>query len=302
MLFTQSILKINHKVTDKFKLIYPIISDYKCDLSKFSLDKRSSKTLSFKVPSDNYKLVNVNSIHTSYNAMYNFDKIGEKQLCLLTHFFKISKKPTIIYHNKESEILFVFDTLNENTENVNLRNLIVNIVNSIRENINKLHPDAIESSPPYFDGIDNNKFINICLPTFYDTENKQSVTIVPVHFHNSKSKGGNISVIKKEKLTETINEIMTTMPMFKYSKYGQKSEEDDKLLYYEGKCSLSFCVTVKDVKKSDDEKELEKHVHYTIKIYAKEIEIKHNVSYVRSVFDSDLSYINVVKPLDSLSI
>jgi hypothetical protein len=234
--------------------------------------------------------------------VYDYDKIGEKQLCLFTHFLKISKKPTIVRHNKESEILFVFDTLDENTDNVNFRNTITKIINKIRDDVIKLHPNAKESSPPYFDGNGNNKFICICLPSFYDMTNKHSVTIVPIHFHNSKNKGGGISVIKKEKLVETISEIMTILPMFKYSKYGQQSETDDKLLYYEGKCSLLFCITVKDGTKSHHNEEPERHIYYTIKIYAREMEIKHNVSYVKSVFDSDLSYINVAKPINSISI
>jgi len=297
-------------MTDSSKLIYSVISDYKCNLSKISLDKRSSKISSFKMPSMNYmlddkndKYITINVIHTSYNVTYNFDKIGEKQLCLLTHFLKISQRPVCSTKSKETDIMLSFETVDDNIDNVNFKNIIINIVNKIREDITKLHPDAHETNSPYYDGLANNNFINVHLPSFYDTTNKQNVIIVPIHFHNSKNKGGGVTIIKKDTLAETLNEIMTVMPMFKYSKYGEQPEAGDKLLYYEGKCSLLFNVTVRDVTKiyynGDPTK---RNVYYTIKIYAREIEMKHNVSHVKSILDSGLSYISVDKSLNCLSI
>lgn len=291
------------------KQLYPLIFDYKYDSQQISLCENSSRKVTFSQPSEDeeYVITN-NNTYITYDALYKYDKVGDRQLCILSHFVKIHRSPE---WSKGNEIIFWLDTMNENMENANFRNAIVRIVEQIKNIITKMYPMAIESKDvPYTDGDDNSKLIKVRLLSFKDAINKQNIIMTPIHYHQPKSKGGNVIVFKNKNVMETIKDISENMKMFRHKQYGKEVNDDDdskKKLYYEAKCSLAFSALISDIKldTKDDNGIIVKSEHkiyYTIKIHAKEMEIKCNMSYVKPILNSDVSYVNISKSIESLSI
>ena len=97
-------------------------------------------------------------------------------------------------------------------------------------------------------------------------------TITPIHVHKNKT----ITEISPELTNKFYENIMNELNLFSKKWYGLKPLEGSqrKDIYYEGRFILSFDIgiTKKDGKTSCN-----------INLIASELEIKHNISYVRSI-------------------
>jgi hypothetical protein len=252
--------------------VYPIISSFRkdeCDVNKISLEHKNS----------NYD--EKQNFYAKYNVTYDYDKIGTNQLCLLTQFLKICKSPEF-YGPNAKKISFTF-AIN------NLKKVLMDILEKVTKELQLLYPTLLKNNVILSNFIDSENILKVELNNFTNKKNKEIKSITPIYFHKSKSKGGNTIVIKNDNLLLTIKKIYSEMVLFKNKNYGSiKIDKMHKDIHYDGKLILNFNVSVIENKETCE-------IRGYVKVIAKEMEIRHNVSNIKSVLDEDLRYITEIK-------
>lgn len=279
--------------------LYPIISNYdKFDLNKIELgEPKINLKESIILPNEKYK-----ETYYNYSINYKYDRLGINQFCITTPFLKITEN-----------IKSYGETLQLNVDigkDLKFKNLIINIIENIKIQMMKNHPNILL----------NDIHVPIYTTEEYNTNNKQNISInlqhykkkiiTPIHYHQTKKQGGDIvSIINKsDQFTDNfLEKIKEHMTMFRSKKYGKSNGVVQKIdektnqkinlpeMYYEGKFILFFTMTCCE-EKSDD-KNLT--TYCKIHIFAKECEIKMNLSNVKSILDFDMydvSKINTKQP------
>jgi hypothetical protein len=253
---------------DNFRGAYPLISDYTYNINKISLEE----SYLFSVANSESDDKNVKRF-IRYNSIYNYDGIGDKQLCILTHFIKLYK-----IEEKKNNVIVHIDISDVNTNNITFKNIINDIMNKIRDNIIKEYP-AIQINLPYFASNSGETLLPLLLISRKKQKDDSFKTIdTPIYIHRSKKKGGDIITIENEHINNILTNIAKECSGIKTPSKGE--------IFYEAKASLIFCANVSinnNVQVCD------------IKIYAKEMEIKYNVSYVKSVLNKDLTIVTQSK-------
>ena len=203
-----------------------------------------------------------------FNTQYSYDKVGNDKLKIMSPtFMKILYVPRLVKNN------FVFYFQKEN--NYDFMVVIDNIISKIKYDIMKQFPDMLNSDIESFD-----------LTSSYKSHISNTGT--NIKFHKSKSKGGGIvSLGKTDKITDI-------MPLFKYSKYGKEIIGETNI-HYVGKFIFSFNVIIHE---NIDNTNNEKKYKCEIRMIVDELEIKHNVSFVKQDITSNIKNIvfNSIKP------
>lgn len=248
--------------------MYPIILKYDYDLMKISVIE------TYKKYDECY-----------CDVMYKYDKDTIKQLCLMTHFLKMFKKP---YKYTVGDIArginFYTKCRIDNHMDSLYGNAIVNIVVYIIEKLKekyKFTEDTIYNVPcrASISGMKKND-----KPTLIDTimsvglmtkkmTNEKYISTTIINFHNSQNKiektRSTITKIHNESVNDTYKILSSNMPEYRYSYNNDK-------IFHVGKFVLVFFIKItlsEDcVKKCD------------IVIQTKEIELKYNAT---SVYNQD---------------
>lgn len=278
--------------------LYPIISKYYIDYDMLTLT--DPKNYSTEKPTIEYKTgqnIVIKRNYFSYGVNYKYDRLGFNEFCLMTQFLKIVAVPTQV----KNQIHFSVDI----TNNPKLKGLIFAVFEKIKSAILQLKPNLLPANivlPVLYknmtvDGSNNmdNVYLHITLRQF----NKKITT--PIHYHRTKKQGGGVSTIVNTPLTEFYTELKEEMGLFKFRSYGKKIVTNHAILnqeipnqatpqmYYEGKFTLCFAVEYLESKIENDV-----HEYCKINVFAKEVETKYNLSYVKSVLDVDVSTLNSV--------
>ena len=294
---------------------YPIISNYNYNNNKISIELSNIFSKSYINDS-----IEIKRKYITYDIIYDYDKIGKKNLCALTHFIKLLK-PHNVYQNGKYQLSFDIDIMHDehmDIDNINLKNFIIDVITKIKDEIIKLHPNITPNNInlPYHsyycakndndkndnDNNDDNKekekrLLSIGTIAFRNKIKNNFMVNTPIYFHKSKNKGGGVVIINNENNQTIKQKIITEMPLFKNRNYGITTEGTNDIhkdihkdIHYEGKFTLLFNVNIVESESIGD-----KQIYCDIKVFAKEIEIKHNVSYINSVLEKELTYINETK-------
>jgi len=292
------------------KALYPLINDYNCDINKITLEQ--SYNLKNKVPTtkkSNYhfgndldllpdsdedipvkkqaiKKLESNSNenfttmkHIGYDGFYEYNKIGCKKLCILTHFTKVH-----MLNIKKNELILTIDISDANEHNLTLKNLLVDITNKIGNEITKQYP-TVNISYPY-EPAESLVEISMISLKKHKTD-LQKIINTSIHIHRSKKNGGNIIVLENYECRDMLAKIKKEFPKISQVPTGE--------IFFTARSSLIFCAKIG---------EYENTKTCSIKIYAKEMELKYNASYVTSIFNKDLTVITHTsnKQVDSLEL
>ena len=277
--------------------LYPIISKYDINWDLIEIGDPKIKSSTTKQITNNSKgHILIERIHNYYyySINYKYDRLGINQFCLMTPFLKIVRCPI---YNKSHFELYV-----DVCKNLKLKELITNMLEKLKSKILKLNPKILPNNISFpIKELANKQYIILNLQDF---DNKVTT---PIHYHQTKKQGGNIITIVNETKQEFINKLSKEATMFKYKSYGKskndyiiknnniKKNDDDKKndfpeMYYEGKFTLFFSVTYSEQLNSNPDIP----IHCKIKIFAKEAEIKLNLTYAKSVLDVDVHDINKI--------
>lgn len=290
--------------------LYPLITNYNYDINNILLSVKTK----FEKKLENNPTTELNKVkwdssvdkksfikYTTYELNYDYDRLGKKPLSLLTHYIKLEKPYIIMNNAKFNNFNFELNTCHITIDNVNFNNFITDTFDKMISDLVKLHPNLI---PEYiklpYSTKNNEKILCVkCMTTkqkYYGVESDIDIKILtPIHFH--KSKGNGIITINNESIHNISTRIMNEMPIFKHKLYGKEicdsnNEKQLKNIYYEGKFVLLFSANVKEITTENNDELKKSSIYCYINVFAKEIEIKHNVSYVKSVFSKDIVYID----------
>lgn len=255
------------------------IANYNLVLSKVSLSfpkirttevtvENESNSKIIRTPTKIKKTCTIIRTYTNYNLEYMYDNTKQNRLEFITHFSKIERRPRI----EKNKILFDLNLNQISFNNINFKNFVLRIINFVKQEIPKLYTDI--------------KADDICIPT---TENREGENllclklisfgdkvITPIVVHQSKKNGGKLIYIKNGKNRETLEKIKDMMPSFKFPDYGK-----DCKVYYEGKFCVFPVVEILEVNVEDKIK-----VYCNLVFYVKKMEVKYNVSNVKSIFET----------------
>lgn len=285
--------------------LYPIISKYDIDLKSVSLTEPNTYVKDH---------TGMKSSYFTHNLNYNYDRIGVDKLCVMTQFLKIALKPHFIGSpmNNTGKIHFSVDI----NGNVKLKALLMEIFEATKAHIMARYPNVVNVDYPIVTKGDK-EYFNISLMQF----DKKVTT--PIHYHRTKKQGGNVITIVNRPIGDISKELEKEMNLFKSFGYGKKkkpyediddieNKEGDKSvdtkkivpkeLYYEGKFTLMFSVEYAEFDLKVENQILEKKIRCKIKMFAKEMETKYNVSRVQSVLDIDVTNLNKVNMKQPVSI
>jgi hypothetical protein len=215
-------------------------------------------------------------------------------LCVTTPFIKITNFLPKVKDNGRGKLHF-FVAVEENSR---FSLMLSGIFGHIKTEILKKYPE-ISPDEVVFPITANDKAYVIELSQF-DKKNTTSI-----HYHRSKKQGGQVVTISGKLLLDTQNEIYNEMSLFKNFSYGKpyvkikeqeeiKEQEQQKVLniYYEGKFTLTIGIEYAQFDFFHDGAVYENKRRCKILLYAKECEIKFNVSKVKSVLDVDITHLN----------
>lgn len=263
--------------------IYPIISKYDdINFDKIKLSKPKTYTITPTI-SPIIEPTHYLKIYSTYDLLFEYDRIGIDKFCIITQFLKISGPPKI---NKNG-IYFCIDMEN-NTQLHTLLTELLNITTNLLLNENPNLSISDINLPiknfNHFGTIKNYVVINLL------EYNKKITT--PIHYHRTKKQGGGVMAMTNIKKDNFINNILEEMTLFKNDTYGIKNTKNDKipLMYYNGKFTL--CVSAKICENINPKTNKTENQYCNIIIYSKEIETKYNVSHVISVLDNDITHLN----------
>lgn len=248
------------------------ITNYNLVSSKLRLGVPKVRTIEAAVDDDiNSKIKKTCTIkrtYTNYNLEYMYEGTKQNKLEFITHFSKIERRPRV----EKNKILFDLNLNQISFNNVNFKNFVLRIINFVKQEIPKLHTNISAD--------------NICMP---NTENREGENllclkllsfddkiITPVFIHQSKKYGGKTICIKNSESRETLEKIKNFMPSFKFPDYGK-----DCKVYYEGKFCVFPVVEILEVNVEDKIK-----VYCNLVFYVKKMEVKYNVSNVKSIFET----------------
>jgi hypothetical protein len=216
----------------------------------------------------------------------------------LTRYVPLGYHTIGIKNKFNSCVTFGLSPSDDNQDEKKFKDFIFTICNDIKNKIEELVGNNVNFSFPYTDA-DKSKF-NVYLKSINkqeDPNNKKIKThynICPIHFHQPKSRGGNIIVINKDEINETHKNIDKEMPIFRNKLYMKKITDPKyanlKDIHYLGKFVLGFEVEVSTYSSELSENN---NIICKIQLVAAEMEIKHNVSYVKSVLYDDVINVNV---------
>jgi len=276
----------NDKEQKKYiSTLYPLINNYDCDISKISLnetycftntkkytikkhivdynsesddEKYNPGTINMSADSTNMNIAVYNTVeekNIGYDAYYEYNKIGTKKLCILTGFMKI---------RMVSSTNFSVDISDINENNLALKNLVDSVVNKIGNEITKIHP-GINVKYPYKDSL-----IYVSLMT----KNNNKIVTTTAHIHKTKKNGGGTITIENNTQGDFCNKIKQEFPGI------VSATNKNNNIFFVARMSLVFSATVNTKRK-----------FCKIKIFAKELEIKYNVSHVASIFNRDITVV-----------
>ena len=308
----------NNKPTDVIPL-YPIVTYYNIKNDSIMLNLINSNS---KIKENmTYKYYN-------YNVNYQFPHEINKQLSLLSHFVDIIDQPTFATNNAGS-IGFHIDINSITSMDFSFKNIILEIFDKISKHILKEHPNltAEKITYPYITDINMNKNLKVEMASFNEIINcpihfhRSKAKGGEVITIKEKTQTDMMIEIKRE---------MPMFKISSYSNIFSNKKEpelDDKIIapnvtperkkiYYEGKFILSFSVTVisgENIKKhfkpeankniknkkdeiiedsdDDDNQDKDDFIWAKVIVSTKEIEIKYNTTYVKSVLDKSIETI-----------
>ena len=304
----------NNAETQKksIKALYPLINDYNCDINKITLEQ--SYNIKNKVPVEKKSKFDMSDFmhddsdddipvkkqpikpeakkpelnpnenfttikHIGYDGFYEYNKIGSKKLCILTHFTKVHKLDI-----KKNELILTIDISDANEHNLTLKNLLVDITNKIGNEITKQYP-TVNISYPYKPA---ESLVEISMISLKKQKTDlQKLINTPIHIHRSKKNGGNVVMFENYACNDMLVKIKKEFPKIIQVPTGE--------IFFTARSSLIFCAKIG---------EYENTKTCSIKIYAKEMELKYNASYVTSIFNKDLTVITHTpnKQVDSLEL
>jgi len=182
-------------------------------------------------------------------------------------FSKIERKPWMA----RNKILFDINLNTVSFDNVNFNNFVVKIIDFVKDKIPKLHKNIKSDNImlPYTENKNGDKLLCLKLMEY----NKHVLTQVAIH--QSKKQGGKIIYVKNGTNNETLEVIRDKMVLLKFPKFGEEHN-----LYYEGKFSVIPSIEILEVKIGE-----ENRLYCNLVFYVKKMEIKYNVSRVKSIFD-----------------
>lgn len=273
----------------------PIIVDLEYDKTKLIVTKGKTFIKTF----DNESTGTLTQYtHTPYNVMYDYPNHVTNTFSMLTCYLPLECHSIGTKNKFNSCVTFGVSIADDNADTIKFKNFVSTVCENIKKEIEKLSDTNVIFSLPYRE--DTSTHFTIYLKSVgkqEDPNNKKIRThynMCPIHFHQPKSKGGNIIVINKDEISETSKNIYRELPMFKSKLYMKKIDKpefaDRKDIHYVGKFVLGF-----EVELSTYSVESIGSTSSTCKIHlvATEIEIKHNVSYCKSVLFGDVISVNV---------
>lgn len=273
----------------------PILVDLEYDKSKLIVTKGKTFIKTFNSEDTG---TSTQYTHTPYIISYNYPNNVTSGFSMLTCYVPLEYHSIGIKNKFNSCVSFGISVEDENIEAKKFGNFVISICEEIKKEIEKLSGANINFSLPYHNA--DKLTFTIYLKSINkqeDPNNKKLKTyynMCPIHFHQPKSKGGNIVVINKDEISETNKNIDKEMPMFKTKLYMKKINKpefaDRKDIHYVGKFVLGI-----EVELSTYSVESIGSNNCTCKIHlvANEMEIKHNVSYCKSVLFGDVISVNV---------
>lgn len=273
----------------------PILVNLEYDKSKLIVTKGKTFTKTF-----NSEITGTSAhyAYTPYNISYNYPNHVTSEFSMLTCYLPLEYHSIGIKNKFNSCVSFGISIEDDNPEAKKFGDFIVTICENIKKEIEKMSGNNINFSLPYREA--DKLTFNVYLKSINKQEDPNNKTIktyyniCPIHFHQPKSKGGNVIVINKDEISETNKNIDREMPMFKTKLYMKKINKpefaDRKDIHYVGKFVLRI-----EVELSIYSVESIGANNCTCKIHlvATEMEIKHNVSYCKSVLFGDVISVDV---------
>lgn len=295
----------------------PILVDLEYDNTKLIVKKGKTFVKSFINEATG---TSTQYSHTPYNVLYNYPNHVTNTFNMLTCYVPLGYHSVGIKNKFNSCVSFgIYIDNNTETETASavekkkFHDFVVSICEDIKKEVNKEVVKWSNTLPdfslPYVESDDKCTF-TVHLKSVSkqeDPNNKKIMThynICPIHFHQPKSKGGNIIVMNKEEIYETNKNIDKEMPIFKTKLYMKKINKpefaDRKDIHYVGKFVLGFEV---ELSAYSVESLGSNNVKCKIHLVATEMEIKHNVSYCKSVLYGDVVSVNIKQnEIESLTI
>jgi hypothetical protein len=254
---------------------YPIVTHYEVNINNIHVVLKNKTT---RIKED------LTAVYYNYDLMYNFGNDVIKPLTMSTHFLDITNCP-----QQSKNLVNLSIDLNSATSNgLTFKSIIKDIDEVIKKFLVKRHP-TLKSSDIYITDFDKSRSLTISLQSF-----NGNITC-PVHIHRSKTRGGGIVTLKEKNITDLMRVMREELPMFrsgynkifephdeKYIEKIKKSGIDHLDIHYTGKFVLAFTVTVAEYQQKDEEN----RIRLVVGVVAKEVEIKYNKSYVKSVVDA----------------
>lgn len=253
--------------------VYPLLSvnDRNFDVNKIGYEKIK------EINNDTYDYIR-------YQCKYEYDRVGKDKFCLLTNYLNIENRPK--FYEPADKKISMNITLNDKNTKIKIQEIIKKILTDMKELYKSPNNKNNVMQLPII--LNKNEEITECenmsaeLTTYNDKKNNKKICTSKIHFHKSKKNGGGTVTIKNDSLKETYENIMKEMTLFKNKKYN------DSDIFYQGKFVFCFNIDVR----------ISKITHITtiyVKINIVEMEVKHNVSNVKSIFDNDLIYVSESK-------
>lgn len=236
--------------------------------------------------------------HTQYYMKYNYSNDICSSFSMLTNYLPLKNVSGRMPNKLSYCVLFDLNINCDNEEERKFRDFIVSTSNEIKKRITETtETENIIFSFPYIES-DESSF-KIYLKSINRQENsnskiKTNYNVCPIMFHQSKSRGGNVVTINKDEINKTCNNIYKEMPLFKNKLY-MKTQTDEKYsnvknIYYVGKFVVEFKIELSTYFSENSNK---KYAKCNIYLVATEMEIKHNVSYCKSVLYEDIVNVNI---------
>lgn len=251
------------------KSLYLAISDksYYIDTTKLSI--KSTKTF-------NYNNGDEQTTWKKTELDYKYDTIGDKPLCITTHYTKIQGL------NKDNIQICLCDNENDNA----FKKSLISITNFITEHIKKNNPDTqFKFELPITNMNMNDKtYVKYQFDTIKNYGTGIQTCIAPVHIH--KTKNGGVVTINNKITDDMFTEIKMNcknIPLYN----GIKNNNND--IFYEVKTTFGFKIV--SFLRPESAQNSTKIEFVDIKLVAKEIEIKYNKTYAISELNKNTIYV-----------
>lgn len=248
------------------------IINYNLASSKLRLSVPKVRTIEVSVDDDTClkikRTCTIKRTYTNYNLEYMYEGTKQNKLEFITHFSKIERRPRI----EKNKILLDLNLNQISFNNVNFKNFVLRIINFVKQEIPKLHTN-ISADAICMPNTENREGENLLCLKLLSFDDK---IVTPVFIHQSKKYGGKTICIKNFETRETLEKIKNVMPSFKFPDYGK-----DHNVYYEGKFCVFPAVEILEVNIEDKIK-----VYCNLVFYVKKMEVKYNVSNIKSIFET----------------